>query len=60
MNLADVIVSGIIIGLLILAFRATKSKKKNGCGSCSQNCSSCTAFSNLYDDYKKDRIDEEK
>lgn len=60
MNLADVIVSGIIIGILVFAFCATKSKKKDGCGSCSQNCSSCTAFSNLYDDYKKDRIDEKK
>ncbi len=60
MNFADIIVSGIIIGLLILIFYATRNKKKSGCGSCSQDCSSCQAFTNFYKDYKQDHRDEKR
>ena len=58
MNLADVIVSAIIIGLLIIVFYVTRAKKGNsGCGSCTSDCSSCHALSNFYEDYKKDEAD---
>ena len=58
MNLADVIVSAIIIGLLIIVFYVTRAKKGNSCcGSCTSDCSSCHAFSNFYEDYKKDEAD---
>ena len=48
MNIADVIV---------YATRPKKGKD-SGCGSCHSDCSSCSAFSSLYEDYKKDQEQE--
>lgn len=59
MNLADIIVVGILILILALIFYVTRVKKKDhgGCGGCSSECSSCHAFSNFYEDYKKDETE---
>ena len=60
MNLADVLVSLVVIGLLILCFHLSKKYNKKGCGPCVGDCSTCSAFSNFYEDYKKDEEKKQK
>lgn len=54
MNLADVIVSLILIGLLFIAFRYTKQHKDDGCSGCKSDCSTCHT-TNIYEEYMKDK-----
>lgn len=55
MNFADIFVSLIVIGILALSVYFLRRQKKNSnCNSCVGDCSTCNAFSNFYEDYKKD------
>ena len=49
MNIADVIVIAVLLAILAVIVYATRPKKgkDSGCG--------CSAFSSLYEDYKKDQ-----
>lgn len=54
MHVADIIISTLIVGLLVIAVRVTRSGKKD-CSSCGKSgCHSCEGVSNLYERYKKD------
>lgn len=58
MNLVDLAVILVIIGLLVIIFYVTRPKKSNGCSGCHADCSSCGSFSQLYADYKKDHAND--
>lgn len=54
MNVADIIVILVILVILgIIVYFTRSHKKEGGCGTCHNDCSSCHAFSNLYEEYKK-------
>lgn len=57
MNIADVLVIIALFVILATIVYVTRPKKGkgNGCGACSKDCSSCSTFSHLYEDYKKDQ-----
>ena len=54
MNIADLIVVIVLFAILALIFYATRNSDKNGFSGCHSDCSSCSSFSNLYEEYKKD------
>lgn len=56
MNVADIIVIGILFIILgIIAYVTRPKKGRDKCGSCKSDCSSCHGFSNFYEEYKKDQ-----
>ena len=60
MNLPDLFAGAIVIAVLVIAVFSTRASKKKGCGPCVGDCSTCSAFSNFYEDYKKDQVHEVK
>ncbi|MEG0329178.1 MAG: FeoB-associated Cys-rich membrane protein [Longicatena sp.] len=57
MNIADIVVIGILILILGLIFYVTRGSKNKSshCGGCHSDCSSCSSFSSFYEDYKKEQ-----
>ena len=45
----------ILLTSMAIAFWLTKSKPKDKCQDCQDDCNSCRAFQNFYEDYQKDK-----
>lgn len=62
MNLVDIVVIAVLIGILALIFYFTRNKngKHSGCAGCHDSCSSCSMYGNLFEEYKKDHPDSNK
>ncbi len=55
MNFADILVIAVVLLILGIIVYLTRPKNKDSqCGGCRSDCSSCSAFSDFYEDYKKD------
>ena len=44
----------LLLSSMAIAFFLTKSKKKDHCDDCNQDCSQCHAFQDFYQEYRKD------
>lgn len=53
----EILLVVLFLGTLFITFQFTKPKKKS-CSDCKDDCSSCQAFKNFYEDYQKDKQNE--
>ena len=59
MSVADIVLIGIILGILALLTYLTRGKKTGGgCAGCHSDCSSCLGVRSFYDEYQADQKNE--
>lgn len=50
----ELILCILLLGSMAIAFYLTRNKKDNICKSCHKDCNQCNAFTQIYEDYRKD------